>query len=112
MMDGIYYVHFEVHAAASTGDGLVVIKDGMANGGDAGYTYSGAFEEHDGRLAASLTVKRWNPAHVSVFGNLAEFQLQLSGSAATASGFALTGGTASAPGYQISITGRRVADAA
>lgn len=58
MNDGIYHVTFS-SLRGSAGQGLVVIKDGSVNGGDAGYLYLGLLEAEGiylkGRLELFLT---------------------------------------------------------
>lgn len=111
MKDGIYHVEFSSTMGAA-GEGLVVVKDGSVNGGDAGYLYKGTLAgSAEGQLRGQLHVQRWNPAHVSVFGPLDSFALSLEGRAA-GEGFSVTGGIPEHPGLSITIRGRFLAQAA
>lgn len=111
MQDGIYHVRFS-SSIGSSGEGLVVIKQGSVNGGDAGYLYIGRLDVNSETLSGHLNVKRWNAGHVSVFGSLDHFELQLSGKATTDSSFSLAGGIPSQPGLTINIVGRFLSVAA
>jgi T3SS negative regulator,GrlR len=111
MKDGIYHVKFASTMGAA-GEGLVVVKDGSVNGGDAGYLYQGALApDAAGQLQGQLQVHRWNPGHVSVFGPLGNFALSLTGQAANDS-FTVSGGIPDRPGLNITIKGRLLAEAA
>jgi len=111
MQDGIYHVRFS-SSVGSSGEGLIVFKQGTVNGGDAGYLYIGQLGVNGETLSGQLNIKRWNPAHVSVFGPLDNFDLQLSGKENSGSSFAVTGGIPSQPGLSITITGRFLSTAA
>jgi hypothetical protein len=114
MNPGIYYVKFSSPTTSMSGEGLAVLKDGTINGGDIGYLYIGSFTvKDDTAITADLKVKRWNPAITSLFGNLPEFDLNLSGHvAADLTSFSATGGVIGRPGVTIVIKGRRLSDAA
>lgn len=110
MKEGIYHVRFSA-STHDAGEGLVVIKQGALNGGDAGYLYTGTFEPSGEHMTCALHVKRWNSAHTSVFGPLNDFDLQLSGQF-SADGFTVSGGMSANPGMTIQIVGRYLAPAA
>jgi T3SS negative regulator,GrlR len=59
MQDGIYHVRFS-SSVGSSGEGLVVIKQGSVNGGDGGYLYIGQLIASGGTLSGRLNIKRWN----------------------------------------------------
>lgn len=111
MQDGIYHVRFS-SSIGSSGEGLVVIKQGAINGGDAGYLYIGRLAVNSDALSGHLNIKRWNAGQVSVFGPLDHFELQLDGKASTDSSFSLAGGIPSQPGLTINIVGRFLSAAA
>jgi hypothetical protein len=111
MKDGIYHVKFASPTGA-TGEGLVVVKEGSVNGGDAGYLYQGTLDnDAGGQVRGQLRVHRWNVGHVSIFGPLGNFALNLSGHAANDS-FTVSGGVPGHPNMKISISGRMLAMAA
>ena len=111
MKDGIYHVKFASTMGAA-GEGLVVVKDGSVNGGDAGYLYQGALNsDPTGQVHGQLQVQRWNAGHVSVFGPLSNFALDLRGQAAN-DGFTVSGGVPGHPNMKITISGRMLAKAA
>lgn len=111
MQDGIYHVRFS-SSVGSAGEGLVVIKQGSVNGGDAGYLYIGQFSVSGESLSGRLNIKRWNAGQVSVFGPLESFELQLSGNVTAGNSFTLSGGIPSQPGLMITIAGRFLSAAA
>ena len=111
MQDGIYHVRFSSSVGGS-GEGLVVLKQGSANGGDFGYLYTGQFNSDRESLSGRLNIKRWNPSSASVFGPLVDFDLQLTGKPNDDGGFTLSGGIAGQPGLTITIAGRYLAPAA
>lgn len=111
MQDGIYHVRFS-SSVGSSGEGLIVVKQGSVNGGDSGYLYTGHFNVTGNAISGRLNIKRWNPGHVSVFGSLDNFDLQLSGSSNAGSTFNVSGGMPSQPSLSISIAGRFLAPAA
>jgi len=111
MQDGIYHVRFS-SSVGSSGEGLIVVKQGTVNGGDAGYLYIGQLVISGETLSGQLNVKRWNSGHVSVFGPLDNFDLQCSGKENSGGAFTVTGGIPSQPGLSITIAGRFLSPAA
>lgn len=111
MQDGIYHVRFS-SSVGSSGEGLIVVKQGTVNGGDAGYLYIGELGVSGETLSVQLNIKRWNPSHVSVFGPLDNFGLQLLGKENAEGSFTVTGGIPSHPGSSITISGRFLSTAA
>jgi len=111
MKAGIYHVRFS-SVQGNHGEGLAVFKDGTINGGDHGYLYLGTFRRDGANVTASLRVKRWNVGAVSVFGPLAEFGLELTGTVAPDdSSFLVSGPVSGQQQFRIEINGRRIADA-
>ncbi|WP_228711922.1 GrlR family regulatory protein [Acinetobacter sp. FDAARGOS_541] len=52
MRDGIYFVKFK-STIQDFGEGTVVVKDGVVNGGDYGFTYRGRVENNLLKLNAN-----------------------------------------------------------
>ena len=105
MQNGIYHVRF----SSSTGDfgeGIVVVKDDSVNGGDAGFLYKGKLSSNSGELSGQFNIKRWNPDHVSVFGPVDDFNLNLTGQVGQDNSFFISGGIDSQPQFTININGR------
>jgi len=73
MKDGIYYVVFRSNQA-DAGNGTVVVKDGVINGGDFGYVYQGKIE--GGKV--KLHVKQHDPKVPSVFPGVTSYSMSLS----------------------------------
>jgi hypothetical protein len=113
MKPGIYHVKFSPVAGTVFGEGLVIFREGTVNGGDPGYLYQGSYKITGDKLAAKLHVKRWNPAWASVFGNLVEYDLDLTGQMpADGSLFYAEGAVRQHPQLKLTVNGRRLADAA
>jgi len=111
MKSGIYNVRFTSSQNAS-GEGLAVFKDGTINGGDPGYLYLGSFQQEGSAVNAKLKIVQWNKSYQSVFGNVPQFELSLSGTIATDDlQFSVEGVVPQQPGLKIKIIGRRLADA-
>lgn len=104
MIDGIYNVHFS-SSTQDFGDGLVAVSDGSVNGGDHGYLYLGKVTSGNDGLSGKLLIKRWNPSVTSVFGNMPQFELALSGIQNTDRSFQVSGNVAGQPNLQIKISG-------
>lgn len=111
MIDGIYHVRFS-SSTQDFGEGLVVIKNGSVNGGDHGYLYQGNVRSDDNRISGKLLVKRWNSSATSVFGNIAQYELELSGSQSPDRAFSVGGNVAGQQALKINIAGRFIAELA
>lgn len=79
MEDGIYYAHFYTDDGSASGDGIVVFRDHLLNGGDHGYTYKGRFIRNEDGADLVATIERWNPEVESVFGDLQNYEIKFSG---------------------------------
>jgi hypothetical protein len=79
MKPGIYHVTFASFLQQDQSDGLAVVKDNAINGGDLGYIYRGSFKVTGTKIAATLNIRRWNQYAVSIFGNIATFDLEIEG---------------------------------
>lgn len=112
MKPGIYHVNFRSNTR-NVGEGIVAIKDGVVNGGDAGYLYTGPLAVAGGQVSGQLHVQRWNQSQQSVFGAIQKFDLTLTGSANDAAGtFTVSGNVTGQPAMTIEIAGRYLAAAA
>ncbi|WP_228268397.1 GrlR family regulatory protein [Acinetobacter ursingii] len=94
MKDGIYFVKFA--SSNDSGDGIVVVNNGVVNGGDYGFTYKGKIVNDEVTLSASQHDK----SVVSVFGNITEYQIDLKAIESN-DGYDLTGTSSLAPGVTI-----------
>lgn len=108
MTNGIYSISFDTPAGA-IGGGVIVIRDGKAQGGDSAYYYNGTITTAGGAVDADVTVRKHGIGE-SVFGDLSEFRLRLTGSG-TETGFTLNGETVGNPTARVSVRCRRLADA-
>lgn len=90
-----------------------MVKGSTINGGDLGYLYRGTFEMKPGELSASLNVKRWNQYTASIFGNISEFDLQISGEISRDQKTIIgVGHVIQNPQMQFTFNAHRIADAA
>ena len=110
MQDGIYHVRFS--SAGFNGEGLVVLKQGSANGGDLGYLYCGRLVAEGDQITGTLNIKRWNAAHTPLFGPLDNFELQLAGTVRQSWHFSVCGTVAGYPNERITMAGELLAAAA
>lgn len=110
MKNGIFRVGFSSSLGAS-GAGLAVIKDGIVNGGDDGYLYTGTLKANGNQASARIAIQRYNAASASVFGPLDHFTLDLVGTHDPAGNFKVSGGMADHPGMRITIAGQFLAQA-
>lgn len=111
MIDGVYHVSFS-SSSQEFGEGLVVIKDGVVNGGDHGYVYQGNVSFDGTRTSGRLIVKRWNSSVTSVFGNIAQYELELSGSQRPDRSFLVSGNVVGQQALTIDIAGKFIAEVA
>lgn len=101
--NGIYQVTFQSHL--NSGSGVIVLNDGLINGGDAGFTFQGNLETTEEKLKATIHVSQYDPFAISTFGQVSDFSLQLEGHALP-QGFNIRGNIVGSPDHQIKITGK------
>jgi len=113
MKPGIYHVTFAPSLQQDQADGLVVVKGDTINGGDPGYIYRGSFKISGTKIAATLNIKRWNQYAVSIFGNIAAFDLEIEGQVSPdLSSFSGQGFVLQNPQMRLTFNARRIDDAA
>jgi hypothetical protein len=108
MTSGLYSVFFFANNS-NAGGGLVVIKDGTVNGGDATYIYQGRFDYYGDDIKAVIDVKHYQGPVNSVMGSLKDYTLSLVGKRSP-TGFELIGGIVNIPNVSLKVIGRKVAD--
>ena len=64
------------------GGGVAVFTKGKIFGGDAGYTYTGTYEETNNQVKARVSVQNFIPSVPNVMGRQGNFELEFSGSIA------------------------------
>lgn len=110
MPNGIFHVDFK----ASTGDhgeGLVVVKDGKANGGDPHYLYQGDVPTQSGDFNSQFKISMWRSGNSNVVG-IDNYTLNASGTVNYEAGtLKLKGSVAGAPQLTMEIIGKKIADA-
>ncbi|EQM66122.1 hypothetical protein QYE80_08070 [Pseudomonas tohonis] len=109
MANGIYEVHFRSNIH-DFGSGLIVIKDGSINGGDANFLYRGALTLDGETAHADISVDLWKSGNTSVV-NIDHFKIVFRGTVSGGS-LKLTGHVEGQPELSITVTGQKVADAA
>lgn len=107
MTDGLYSVTFRT-PRGEQGSGIAVFHDGKVQGGDHAYFYDGTVVEGPLGTADAVIVVRKYAGGESVFGNLAEFRLEVTG-VANGDRFTLSGHIASSPDQQLTIECIRLA---
>ena len=108
MISGIYLITFSANNNRF-GEGIVVVKDGSVNGGDASYLYRGHFDYYGEDIKASIEVRHYRGPLNAVLGPLKQFNLTLSGKV-SGDNFHVSGGIPNMPIGSITITGSRIAD--
>lgn len=108
MLSGIYLISFAANSNR-VGEGILVVKDGSVNGGDASYLYRGHFDYYGEDVKASIEVRHYRGPLNAVLGPLKQFNLTLSGKT-SGDNFQVSGGIPSMSGATISITGSMIAD--
>lgn len=108
MLSGMFFVKFIANNNAF-GEGLIVIRNGCVNGGDASYLYQGRFEYYGDDVKATVEVKHYKGPLNSVMGPLKEFSLILTGKK-SGNNFELIGGMPNVPNLNIKIVGTKVAE--
>lgn len=109
MVSGIYEVRFR-SSTQDFGGGLVVVKDGSVNGGDANFLYTGTFDAQQDNAKAVISVDKWKPGNTSIVA-IDHFKADFDG-IITNDAIKLSGSVQGHSNLQITVTGRRVGDAA
>lgn len=104
MKNGIYYVVFSSNQH-DFGNGTVVVRDGVVNGGDFGFTYQGKFNGNK----LNLHVFQHDPKVTAVFQGVNNFNLDLSVQDTTG-GYYMLGSVVGMPSAQISIRAKFIGD--
>jgi len=100
MKNGIYFVVFSSNQH-DFGNGTVVVKDNVVNGGDYGFTYQGKVD--GGTLG--LHVFQHDPSATAVFQGVTDFNLSLSVQE-SGQGYVLTGSVVGMSSAQINISAK------
>lgn len=104
MKDGIYFVVFKSNIQ-DFGDGTVVVRDGVVNGGDYGFSYQGKINNN----SLKLNAKQHDKDVVSVFGDITSYELVLD-IKPTDNGYDLVGKTDLVPGVVIQVEAKFIGD--
>lgn len=73
MKDGIYAVTFST--PNDRGEGLLTIRNGAVNGGDAHYLYQGVLTGGGSAWSGGLNVTQWKAGNHTVFGTTGNYLL-------------------------------------
>ncbi|MBY8959155.1 hypothetical protein J1G18_17850 [Pseudomonas sp. MIS38] len=107
MSNGIFSVEFETNLPDS-GSGVVVIKDGAVNGGDANFLYQGHVPQTSGRFSGPFQVSKWKDGNTSVTG-IDNYTLDASGEINYETGtLSLSGTVAGNSSIRLALTGRKL----
>ena len=105
MLEGVWSVEFiarEGEGAGGIEAGIITFENGKAIGGDDHYHYAGEYELSGNRLTGTVAVLHYaGPMH-TVFGDLKEFEMELSGTVAPDS-FILEGTLIGSTGDDVAI---------
>jgi len=110
MSNGIFSVNFRSNRP-DNGGGLVVIKNGSANGGDPNYLYQGAVPTVSGAFTGQFRVSMWREGNTNVTG-LDNYTLNAAGNIDYENGkISLSGTVEGAPHIEITLQGSKIAPA-
>lgn len=110
MANGIFHVNFKA-STGDHGDGLVVVKDGSVNGGDANFLYQGKVPTASGPFEAKFKVSKWKAGNTNVVG-IDNYTLNAKGQVDYEGGtLELSGSVKGAPQLSIKISGKKISDA-
>lgn len=106
--NGLWTVEF-ISTVNRSGKGVLVLNNGRLLGGDEGYYYTGTYHINGTQIQGTVNVIRFDPTTISVFGNIGQFALSLSG---TINVYHLTAAAviANNPQYKIKIIGNKKED--
>ncbi|MFJ7884616.1 GrlR family regulatory protein [Pseudomonas sp. NPDC096917] len=109
MSQGIFYVEFTA-STGEYGDGIVVAKDGSANGGDAHYSYRGKVPAHSGEFQSQFTISKWRSGNTNVIG-IDNYVVEANGAVNYEEGkLQLEGVVVGHPQLKMTIIGQKIAD--
>jgi len=110
MANGIFHVDFRA-STGDYGDGLVVVKDGAVNGGDAHYLYQGRVPTVSGPFESQFAVGKWRDGNTNVVG-IDNYTLAAKGRIDYEAGILeLEGAVVGAPNLKIQLKGKKIQDA-
>ncbi|MGA9701150.1 GrlR family regulatory protein [Pseudomonas sp.] len=110
MPNGIFSVIFRSNRP-DNGGGLVVIKDGSANGGDPNYLYQGQVPSISGPFTGQFTVSMWRAGNTNITG-LDNYTLNASGEINYERGtISLSGTVEGATHIVVTLEGNKIAPA-
>lgn len=92
-VEGLWTIQFR-SSLRDFGAGVVVLTNNKILGGDAGFWYSGDYSIRNGHVSSKVLVARFTAGHISVFGDIDQFQLDFAADFSENS----FSGTASIPG--------------
>jgi len=106
MLEGLWTVHFNSNLQLFGSGVLILGHDKSLLGGDAGYYYTGRYEITGSEIKGELDVIRYEPSHISVFGNLGNFHLNFNGQVSEDK-FTAVGLIPNLPGLQLNVEGEK-----
>ena len=109
MSNGIFSVSFKANTGAF-GSGLVVVKDGKANGGDPHYLYQGDVPAQSGAFKSQFKISKWLDGNTNVV-RIDNYTLNAAGTVNYEAGtIELKGSVVSAPHLTMEIMGIKISD--
>ena len=108
MFEGLWTVHFKSNLQMFGSGVLILGHDKSLLGGDAGYYYTGRYEitDSNSKIKGELDVIRYEPGHISVFGNLGSFHLSFDGQVSEDK-FTAVGSIPNLSGLQLNVEGEK-----
>lgn len=109
MLDGLWIVEFRTNLGL-LGQGIAVLSGTRVFGGDSSFYYKGSYTEHEGTMSAEIDVVRYSATLKSVFGNVDNFHLTVSGKLETETEMQLVGHLAENPNMKVTVKGLKKAE--
>jgi hypothetical protein len=105
MIEGLWTVEFRT-SIGGMGFGTIIFEKGRVAGGDSGYYYIGSYTLDQDKLTGEVTIQRYNPTGVSVFGPLERGDVKVSGTI-QGSSMTVSGQLIQNPAIEITIKGAK-----
>ena len=77
MENGIYHAVLSSHDGCA--NGVMVVAEGVVNGGGSGYWYQGALATNGAALSGDVTIRKWDAAAPAALGMFKDVALAVSG---------------------------------
>lgn len=106
-ISGIYELQFSSDFGYH-GKGIIVLDNGVFNGGDTGFSFKGTYDVQGEQLRARFKAKRYSTVGLSIFKTQEDFELMLSGDVDLDLFTFHLSGSEPSQGVEVYVLGRRI----